>query len=158
MAGAFIIRRGWIGITLDSQLWSDWIALVMRIPDGGILSVHEPERQTVDGVDGGAVVGDGCENPHLIEEVYHLLCRLAVTVPEFGKFHFRYGELPNTEVSREVLLLVAEWLYCRQREKRVEGFHAVEALVVIFEEIKLLPGQKDSILYILVFHLLICLW
>ena len=34
----------------------------------------------------------------------------------------------------------------------------VETLIVIFEEIKLLPGQQDSILYILVFHLLICLW
>ena len=55
----------------------------MWIPDGRILPVHEPESQTVDGVDGRAVVGYGCENPHLIEEVYHLLCGLAVTVPKF---------------------------------------------------------------------------
>ena len=81
MAVAIIIRRGWIGITLDSQFWSDWITLVMRIPDGGFLSVHEPESQTADSVDGRAVVAGGCENPHLVEEVYHLLCSLAVTVP-----------------------------------------------------------------------------
>ena len=130
----------------------------MRIPDGNILSVHEPERQTVDGMNGRAVIGDRCENPHLIEEVNHLLCRLAVTVPEFGKFHFRYGELPDTEVSREVFLLVVKWLYGRQKEKRVEGFHAVEALVVIFEEVKLFFGQQESVLYVFVLHFLICLW
>ena len=130
----------------------------MRIPDGGILPVHEPECQTVDSVDGRAVVGDGCENPNLIEEVYHLLCCLAVTVPEFGEFHFRYGKLPDVKVSREVLLLIMEWFYCRQREKRVKGFHAVEALVVIFEEIKLLSGQQDSILYIFMIHCFFCLW
>ena len=71
----------------------------MRIPDGGIQPVHEPECQAVDSVDGCAVVAGGCENPHLIEEVYHLLCGFAVTMPKFGEFHFRYGKLPDFKVS-----------------------------------------------------------
>ena len=71
----------------------------MWILYGNITLVYEPERQTVDGVDGRTIIGDGCENPHLIEEVNHLLCSLSVTVPEFGEFHFRYGKLTDTEVS-----------------------------------------------------------
>ena len=81
MAVAITISRHWIGITLDSQLGSDWITVIMGIPDGSIPPVHEPECQTVDGVDGRAVIGYGCENPHLVEEVNHLLYSLAVTVP-----------------------------------------------------------------------------
>src|SRR5574344_871265 len=76
MAVAITISKHWIGITLDSQIWSDWITLIMWILDGSILSVHEPERQTVDGVNGRAVIGNGCENPHLVEEVNHFLCSL----------------------------------------------------------------------------------
>ena len=81
MAIAIIISRYWIGITLVSQISSDRIALIIRILDGSILPVHEPERQTVDGVDGRAVIGNGRKNPHLVEEADYLLCCLAVTVP-----------------------------------------------------------------------------
>lgn len=158
MAIAFITSRHWIGIIMDSRILNDWIALIIRILDGSILPFHEPEGQTMNGVDSRTVIGYGCENPHLIEEVNHLLCSLAVTVPEFGEFHFRYGKLTDTEVSREVLLLIMERFYCRQREKGIKGFHAVETLVVILEEIKLFSGQQDSILDIHIFHLYFFLW
>ena len=49
-----------------------------------------------------------------------------------------------------------ERFYCCQREKGIKGFHAVEALVVIFEEVKLLSGQQDSILYVVVLHCNFC--
>lgn len=61
MAIAIIISRHWIGITLDSQIPSYWIALIMRILDGSILSVHKPERQTMDCVDSRAVIGNRCD-------------------------------------------------------------------------------------------------
>jgi hypothetical protein len=61
MAIAIIISRHWIGITLDSQIPSYWIALIMRILDGSILPVHEPERQTMDCVDSRALIGNRCD-------------------------------------------------------------------------------------------------
>ncbi len=61
---------------MDSRILNDWIALIIRILDGSILPVHEPERQTMNGVDGRAVIGNRCENPHLVEEVDYFLCRL----------------------------------------------------------------------------------
>ena len=69
MAIAIIISRHWIGITLDSLIPSYWIALIMRILDGSILPVHEPERQTMDCVDSRTVIGNRCENTHLIPKL-----------------------------------------------------------------------------------------
>ena len=58
---AIIIRICRVGITLVSQFESDCIPMIIRILDGSIPPVHEPERQTMNGVDRRAVIGNRCD-------------------------------------------------------------------------------------------------